>query len=114
MGPLGAGNAAKLIKNLVTASEGLIVYEALRIGQAAGISYREALDMMHKTQSESILNRWQERFDVSGAELIFRAGANLYNKDLPLAAAVGKSLGVEIPVTEELAKLGLRLIGNRR
>lgn len=114
MGPLGAGNVAKLIKNLVTASDGLVIYEALRIARAGGIPYREALEMMHKTQSEPILNRWQERFDISGGELIFRVGANLYDKDVPLAAAVGNSLGVDSPVTDELARLGLRLLGNRR
>jgi len=114
MGPLGAGNVAKLIKNLVTASEGLIVYEAIRIGRAGGIAYRDALEMMQKTRSESVLNRWEQRFDLSGTELKFRAGVNLYDKDVPLAADVGKSLGVDIPVTQQLAALGMRLVGARK
>jgi 3-hydroxyisobutyrate dehydrogenase len=109
MGPLGTGNVAKLIKNLVTASEGLIVYEAIRIGQAGGISYRDALDMMQRTRSESVLNRWAERFDVSGREIKFLAGTNLYQKDIPLAAELGKTLGVDIPITEQLAATGQRL-----
>ena len=41
MGPLGSGNVTKLIKNLVAASEALILYEAIQIGKAAGIDYRE-------------------------------------------------------------------------
>jgi 3-hydroxyisobutyrate dehydrogenase len=114
MGPLGAGNVAKLIKNLVTASEGLVVYEALRIGQAGGIGYREALDMMQRTRSESILSRWEERFELSGIDLVFRGGGNLYDKDVPLAAEVGRKLGVDIPVTEQLAALGLRLISPKK
>jgi 3-hydroxyisobutyrate dehydrogenase len=114
MGPLGAGNVAKLIKNLVTAAEGLIVYEALRIGKAGGIDYRDALEMMQKTKSESVLNRWQERFALSGHNLEFKTGANLYNKDVPLAAEVGKGLAVDIPVTEQLAALGLRLVRAKR
>jgi 3-hydroxyisobutyrate dehydrogenase-like beta-hydroxyacid dehydrogenase len=109
MGPLGSGNVTKLIKNLVTASEGLIIYEAIQIGKAAGIDYRAALELMKQTQSEPILNRWDTRFDLSGSELKFNSGANLYDKDLPLAAELGKALGAEIPVTEELAKLGIRL-----
>jgi len=40
-------------------------------------------------------------------------GANLYDKDLPLAAEVGKSLGAEIPVVEALAKLGIKLNGEK-
>lgn len=114
LGPLGAGNVAKLIKNLVTASEALIVYEAIRIGQAGGISCRAALEMMQKTKSESVLNRWQERFDLSGTNPIFRAGMNLYDKDVPLAAEVGKQLGVEIPITEQLAASGRRLMAARK
>jgi 3-hydroxyisobutyrate dehydrogenase len=111
MGPLGTGNVAKLIKNLVTASEGLIVYEAIRIGQAGGIAYRDALEMMQKTRSESVLNRWQERFDLAGAEPKFKAGVNVYDKDIPLAAELGKSLGLDTPVTQQLAALGMRLVG---
>jgi 3-hydroxyisobutyrate dehydrogenase-like beta-hydroxyacid dehydrogenase len=111
MGALGTGNIAKLIKNLVTASEALIVYEAIRIGQAGGIAYGAALDMMQKTRSESFLNRWPERFELSDNEVKFRAGLNLYDKDVPLAAEVGKRLGVDIPITHQLALTGQRLIG---
>lgn len=114
MGPLGAGNVAKLIKNLVTAAEGLVVYEAIRIGQAGGIGYRDALEMMRRTMSESVIERWQDRFDLSGTDLGFKGGVNLYDKDVPLAAEVGKNLGVDIPVTEQLAALGLRLIGAKK
>ncbi len=114
MGPLGCGNVTKLFKNMVTASEALIVYEALQIGKAAGIGYKEALDLMRKTRSQHILDRWETRFDLTGEEMKFAAGINLYDKDLPLAAEVGKSLGANIPVTEELAKLGIRLIRGKR
>jgi 3-hydroxyisobutyrate dehydrogenase-like beta-hydroxyacid dehydrogenase len=114
MGPLGCGNVAKLVKNLVTASEALVVYEAIHVAKAAGINYRDCLEVMKKTKSEPFLNRWEARFDVSGPELKFKSGANLYDKDLPLAAEVGKALGVDIPVTEQLAKLGLRLNDDKR
>ena len=113
MGPLGCGNVTKLFKNMVTASEGLIVYEALQIAKAAGIDYKAALDLMKKTKSQNILDRWETRFDLSGDHLKFNVGANLYDKDLPLAAEVGKALGAAIPVTEQLAALGIRLNGGK-
>ena len=113
MGPLGCGNVTKLFKNMVTASEALIVYEALQIAKAAGINYKAALDLMKKTKSQHILDRWETRFDISGGGLKFKSGANLYDKDVPLAAEVGKTLGADIPVTEQLAKLGIRLNGGR-
>ena len=113
MGPLGCGNVTKLFKNMVTASEALIVYEALQIAKAAGINYKAALDLMQKTRSSHILERWETRYDLSGGDLKFNAGTNLYDKDLPLAAEVGKSLGAEIPVVEALAKLGIKLNGGK-
>jgi 3-hydroxyisobutyrate dehydrogenase/2-hydroxy-3-oxopropionate reductase len=109
MGPLGCGNVAKLFKNMVTASEALIIYEALQIAKAGGIGYQAALDLMQKTRSPHVLDRLEMRFDLSGGDLKLNAGANLYDKDLPLAAEVGKSLGAEIPVVEALAKLGIKL-----
>jgi 3-hydroxyisobutyrate dehydrogenase-like beta-hydroxyacid dehydrogenase len=113
MGPLGCGNVTKLFKNMVTASEALIVYEALQIGKAAGIDYKAALNLMQKTKSQHVLDRWEMRFDLSGGDLKFNAGTNLYDKDLPLAAEVGKTLGAMIPVTEQLAALGIRLNGGK-
>jgi len=113
MGPLGCGNVTKLFKNMVTASEALIVYEALQIAKAAGINYKAALDLMQKTRSSHILERWETRYDLSSGDLKFNAGTNLYDKDLPLAAEVGKSLGAEIPVVEALAKLGIKLNGGK-
>jgi len=113
MGPLGCGNITKLFKNMVTASEALVVYEALQIAKAGGIDYKAALDLMKKTKSPNILERWETRYELSGGDMKFNAGANLYDKDLPLAAEVGKSLGAEIPVVEALAKLGIKLNGGK-
>jgi 3-hydroxyisobutyrate dehydrogenase len=113
MGPLGCGNVAKLFKNMVTASEALVVYEALQIAKAGGVSYKAALDLMQKTRSQHILDRWDTRYDISGGELKFNPGTNLYDKDLPLAADVGRALGAEIPVVEALSKLGIKLNGGK-
>jgi 3-hydroxyisobutyrate dehydrogenase-like beta-hydroxyacid dehydrogenase len=113
MGPLGSGNITKLFKNMVTASEALVVYEALQIAKAGGIDYKAALELMQKTKSPNILERWEMRYDLSGGDLRFNTGTNLYDKDLPLAAEVGKSLGAEIPVVEALAKLGIKLNGGK-
>jgi 3-hydroxyisobutyrate dehydrogenase len=113
MGPLGSGNVTKLFKNMVTASEALVVYEALQIAKAGGIDYKAALELMQKTKSPNILERWEMRYDLSGGDLKFNTGTNLYDKDLPLAAEVGKSLGAEIPVVEALAKLGIKLNGGK-
>jgi 3-hydroxyisobutyrate dehydrogenase-like beta-hydroxyacid dehydrogenase len=113
MGPLGCGNVTKLFKNMVTASEALVVYEALQIAKAAGIDYRAAIEVMQKTKSANILERWETRFDFSGGEIKFNPGTNLYDKDLPLAAEVGKTIGADIPVVDALARLGIKLNGGK-
>lgn len=110
MGPLGSGNVAKLMRNLVTGSETLIIHEALQIGEAAGISYREALEMMRQTHHESVLSRWQERFDPSGTSSTPRAGRNIFDKDIPLAAELAHVYGLDLPITEQLAVAGQRLL----
>ena len=46
MGPIGTGAVAKLIKNMVSGSETLIVHEAIQIGLAGGIPYPQVLEMM--------------------------------------------------------------------
>ena len=113
MGPLGCGNVTKLYKNMVTASEALVVWEALQIAKAAGIAPKAALDLMQKTRSAHVLERWEGRYQINGNEVTFNPGTNLYDKDLPLAADVGKALGAEIPVVEALAKLGIKLNGGK-
>jgi 3-hydroxyisobutyrate dehydrogenase-like beta-hydroxyacid dehydrogenase len=113
MGPLGCGNVTKLFKNMVTASEALIVYEALQIAKAGGVSYKAALDLMQKTKSQHILDRWDTRYEFADGELKFNPGTNLYDKDLPLAAEVGRTLGADIPIVEAMAKLGVKLNGGK-
>jgi 3-hydroxyisobutyrate dehydrogenase-like beta-hydroxyacid dehydrogenase len=99
MGPLTTGNIAKLIKNMVNGAETLIVQEAIRIGEAGGTPYPEALEMMRQTHSGSFLSHWQDRFDSTGIDTTPKGGGNLFNKDVPLVAELGQNLGVEIPVT---------------
>lgn len=110
MGPLGAANVAKLMRNLVTGAETLIVHEALRIGQAAGVPYQEALEMLRKTQTIPLLERWRERFDTSGSDPTPRVGQNIFEKDIPLAAHAGRQLGLDLPITEQLSAAGQRLV----
>ena len=73
------------------------------------MDYKAALDLMQKTKSQHILDRWDTRYDFSSGDLKLNPGTNLYDKDLPLAAEVGRTLGAEIPVVEALAKLGIKL-----
>jgi 3-hydroxyisobutyrate dehydrogenase len=110
MGPIGTGAVAKLIKNMVTGSETLIVHEAIQIGLAGGIAYPQALEMLRRTGHDSVLNRWQRTFDPSGENPVPRSGRNVMNKDIPLAAELARRYGLDVPITQELAKAAARVV----
>jgi 3-hydroxyisobutyrate dehydrogenase-like beta-hydroxyacid dehydrogenase len=116
LGPLGAGNAAKLVKNLITASERLIVHEALLIGESAGLPYVRALEMLQATMAgrNGVVQRWQSVFDPSGAKVTPKAGTNLFDKDVPLAAELGRQANLDLPVTFALERSGTALVQAER
>src|SRR6266850_1949069 len=110
MGPLGTGAVAKLIKNMVSGSETLIVHEAIKIGLAGGIPYPQALEIMRQIGHDSVLNRWQKTFDPSGKNPLPKSGRNVMNKDIPLAAELAHLYGLDVPITQELAKSAARVV----
>lgn len=110
MGPLGAGNVAKLIKNLVTGAETMVIYEAVQLGEAAGVPYRDALEMMRQVYSDTLLNHWQGTFDPSAPHATPHIGHNIFEKDIPLASELARQLGVKIPITEALLGTARRLL----
>ena len=110
MGPTGTGAVAKLIKNMVSGSETLIVHEAIQIGLAGGISYPQALEMMRQTGHDSVLNRWQRTFDPNGKNPLPKSGRNVMSKDIPLAAELARLYGLDVPITEQLGKAAARIV----
>jgi len=110
MGPIGTGAVAKLIKNMVSGSETLIIHEAIQIGLAGGIPYPKVLEMMRQTGHDSVLNRWQRTFDSSGENPLPKSGRNVMNKDIPLAAELARLYDIDVPLTQELAKAAARVV----
>ena len=114
LGPLGAGNVAELVKNLVSGSERLVIHEAISIAQAAGLPYPRALDMLRQVYTGSVLERWEEIFDPSGANPRPRISPNIADKDLALAVELAHEHGVDVPIAEQLAARAYALgHGNR-
>lgn len=110
MGPLGSGNVSKLVKNLTTGAESLVIYEAVQIAEAAGIPYRETLEMMRKVYSGGLLEHWESAFDASGKTNRPRASHNIFEKDIPLAAEFMRKSGLRLPITEQLAAVAKELV----
>ena len=109
MGPTGTGAVAKLVLNMVTGAETLILHEAIQIGLAGGIPYPKALEMMRQVEHVSVLNRWQRTFDPSGGQPMPKSGRNVMNKDIPLAAELARFYDLNLPITYQLAEAAARV-----
>jgi 3-hydroxyisobutyrate dehydrogenase-like beta-hydroxyacid dehydrogenase len=110
MGPLCSGNVTKLVKNMTTGAEALIIQEAVRIGQAGGIPPRELLQVFEQVYSGTMLSRWESTFLLDGETPRLRARGNIYEKDIPLAVALAHDLGVIAPIAEQLRAAGERAL----
>jgi 3-hydroxyisobutyrate dehydrogenase-like beta-hydroxyacid dehydrogenase len=114
MGPVGAGNAAKLIKNLTSGAETLMMHEALQLGETAGLHFPQVLEMLQEVESERLLDRWQTIFDPAADKPTPRLGHNVFQKDIPLAGALAEKLGVRLPIIKQLAAAAKRLSKPKR
>jgi 3-hydroxyisobutyrate dehydrogenase len=109
MGETGAGNTAKLIKNLTSGAETLVMHEALRLGEAAGLKFPKVLEMLERLDETRSSDRWRHTFDPSLPAPAPRVGRNVFQKDVPLADDLARRSGVELPIIEQLAAAAKRL-----
>lgn len=109
VGPLGSGNVAKLIHNLVQGADTLLLHEIGQLADAAGFPYPQAFEFLRETHSASAVNRWQRTFDPSGADPTPQIGHNTIGKDVPLAAELAQVLGIDLPIIEQFGLKGLKL-----
>jgi 3-hydroxyisobutyrate dehydrogenase-like beta-hydroxyacid dehydrogenase len=103
MGPLGSGNVAKIVHNLVVVSQRMILHEALQIAEAAGIPYQHELELLRRmppllASPDETLN---PRTWVPTGH-----GGNLFEAILPPADRLADELGLDLPITRLLASEG--------
>lgn len=106
-GPLGAGNVAKLAKNLANAAERVLMDEVLRVVEAGGLDPRAYLDMCRAVDQGSLVSRWEKSFTIENGHAVHRPASNLFNKDMKLAADYAASQGLDLPMTHSAAATGL-------
>jgi 3-hydroxyisobutyrate dehydrogenase len=107
MGPLGSGLKAKLARNLVQYGSWLAAYEAQVLAEAAGIELAKLAEVI-RASDQLIGGSSRLMFRDTAAPLpvdadagfvaAMAAGASLAHKDLRAAIALGRSLGVELPL----------------
>ena len=102
MGPLGCGNVAKILRNLVNLTDRVVLHEAMQIMSAAGISTDQAVQMLELIYA----NRLHEE-DLQVDRV--RPAGNLFDTILPLARRLADDLKLEIPLIRYLAAAEIRL-----
>jgi 3-hydroxyisobutyrate dehydrogenase len=105
VGPSGAGHAAKIANNMLCAANLVLVGEAIKIAEAAGVSAPELLEGINAGSGRSAVSeinypRWilNDAFD-SG----FTMG--LMRKDVRLAQELAEQNGIELPGFSAIAAL---------
>jgi 3-hydroxyisobutyrate dehydrogenase len=107
VGPSGAGNVAKLINNMLVAAHMITTGEAIRLGEAAGVSAEAVLQVVNAATGRSGISErhfptWimSNRFDSGFA-------TGLMRKDVGLAADLANEVGIDLPLSREVARLWL-------
>lgn len=102
-GPVGTGNAAKIVKNMINANERIALAEAAALAEAGGLKVEQFLDMVAAVDRGSTVGRWQSSLSIEGNKPLPRPASNLYNKDIGIAADLARTLGVRAPMTQAAA-----------
>jgi 3-hydroxyisobutyrate dehydrogenase-like beta-hydroxyacid dehydrogenase len=102
-GPLGAGNVAKIAKNMITANERIALAEVAELVSAGGVGVEQFLDMAREVDQGSSVARWRSAFNMEGNHAVPRPASNLLNKDIALAAELAHKLKVAVPMTDAAA-----------
>ena len=107
MGPPGAGQRAKLARNLIQFGSWLSAFEGQRLAEAAGIELSKLAEVVRTSDrriggvSTLMFRPTTAPFgdaDDEGLVAAMRSGASLAHKDLRAAIALGDELGVDLPV----------------
>ncbi len=98
VGPVGSGQAAKLVNNFLVASHLASAREAVALGVAAGVGADALIEAVNRSSGRSAVTEVNyPRWILNGA---FDSGfsTKLMRKDLREALALGERLGVSLPV----------------
>lgn len=105
VGGPGAGNIAKLVNNLLVGAHLLTVSEAVRLSEAAGVPAADVLAAVNAASGRSAVSEVNyPRWVLNGA---FDSGftMGLMRKDVRLAAALAAETGVDVPVSDLVARI---------
>ena len=102
-GPLGAGNIAKIAKNLINAAERIVLFEALEVAAAGGLDLAKFIKAAMAADHGSTISRWDRSLEIAGNHPVAKLAGNIFTKDIVLAGELVESMGLPAPVTRGAA-----------
>ena len=114
-GPLGCGNAAKLVKNLSNVMERVMWMETLTAVKAAGIDPRQYAEMLKSVMRGSAISDWEKIIRIEDGEVSpTRPGGGIFRKDVPHALKFLHELGLKLPLAEGTGEASARFVAKTR
>ncbi len=107
VGASGAGHAAKIANNMLCAANLVLVAEAVRLGEAAGVEPTALLEGINAGSGRSGVSEVNFPKWVLNAEFNSGFTMGLMRKDVGLAVELAKSAGVELRGFEKIANIWL-------
>jgi 3-hydroxyisobutyrate dehydrogenase-like beta-hydroxyacid dehydrogenase len=96
LGPVGAGSVVKLMNNLIALAIGPLLDEAVVVGAKAGIPPQTLFEVMSVSSAGPLVRGLPRLFRRTFEDASFALA--LARKDVGLAVAAGRDLGVPMPV----------------
>jgi 3-hydroxyisobutyrate dehydrogenase-like beta-hydroxyacid dehydrogenase len=105
VGPVGAGQAAKLMVNLVLGGVMAVVSEGYTLGRVLGLAPDDALDVLEgaSVATQTVMSKREKLRSGDYHDSGFRLG--LMHKDLRLALDAARAARANLPGTERVAEL---------
>lgn len=109
-GPLGAGNTAKIAKNLTNGVERVMWAEVAMIVEAAGLDPRQFFDMAKTASHGAMVETWERVVRIGDGPAGPQRTGGIFNKDIQHAARLAADVGVAAPVTRAAAAEALQWV----
>lgn len=99
LGPLGAGQTAKLVNQVLAGGVMTLIAEGLALGRAGGLDLEQLANVISASSGNSAMFEARARQFLLAGKYPPKFSTTLMRKDLALAQQLGEMLGVEAPVS---------------
>jgi len=111
-GPLGAGMATKIARNVITYGTWRAVHEATALAAAAGVDPQNLITVVEEADPEgATLFSWQRQRIAGTAQPLAAQVARLLDKDLAAAQELAGHLGITLPLADVTRAHGAETLG---